>query len=206
MFLASFLFSLSGRILLPLASRGYGSRLFSEVEFQGSINSGQTLNTINVGFTVWSLQLYTSNDGITCLAAGLSNGNINIYNTNTFGLITSLTGHSLDVYDLALISKKNLLASSGADSTVRLWDFTTNTCKFILNGHGSLVLSLKVISAEILASGSFDATIKLWDVTTGQEIRTLTGHGDGITWSLDLYDSQTLVSGSIDNTIKFWNW
>jgi WD40 repeat protein len=172
-----------------------------------SINTGQSLNTIIVGFSVLSLQLFTNNQGVTCLAAGLENGNINIYNTNTYGLITSLTGHSSYVNDLALISTSNLLASGGDDYTVRLWDLTTNTCKYILTGHNDWVMGLKQITSDILASGSWDTTIKLWDITTGQEIRTLTGHTSAIYKSLDLINNgQTLVSGSLDQTIKLWNW
>ncbi len=90
---------------------------------------------------------------------------------------------------------------------VRVWNLTTNTCKFILTGHTDSVNGLKQITSSILASGSNDRTIKLWDIQTGQLLRTLTGHTSGIWWSLDLLNSQTLVSGgSYDGTIKLWNW
>jgi WD40 repeat protein len=100
------------------------------------------------------------------------------------------------------------LASSGSypDNTVRIWNLTTNTCKFNLTGHSDHVYGLKQITPSILASGSADRTIKLWDITTGQLIRTLTGHTGYIEWSVDLLNSQTLVSGSGDRTIKLWNW
>jgi WD40 repeat protein len=172
-----------------------------------SIKTGQTLNSLSSGKGVFSLQLFTNNQGVTCLAAGLdSPGDINIYNLNTFTFITSLVGHSETVFDLALVSTSNLLVSSSMDLTIRLWDLTTNTCKFILQGHTSNVYGLKVISSNVLASGSDDRTIKLWSINDGSLIRTLTGHTGTIVWSLDLYDSQTLVSGSYDQTIKFWDW
>jgi len=172
-----------------------------------SIKTGQTLNTLNVGKGVFSLQLFTNNQGVTCFAAGLdSPGDINIYNLNTFTFVTSLVGHSDTVFDLALISTSNLLVSSSLDKAIRLWDLTTNTCKFTLQGHNSAVYGLKVISSEVLASASDDRTIKLWSIKDGSLIRTLTGHTGTILWSLDLYDSQTLVSGSFDQTIKFWDW
>jgi len=98
------------------------------------------------------------------------------------------------------------LASSSDDQTVRIWNLTTNTCKFNLTGHTSPVYGLKQITPNILASGSFDRTIKLWDTTSGQLIRTLTGHTRVIYCSVDLLNSQTLVSGSEDQTIKLWNW
>jgi WD40 repeat protein len=99
------------------------------------------------------------------------------------------------------------LASSSLDETVRIWNLTTNTCKFILKGHIDQIYGLKQITSSILASGSGDKIIKLWDITSGQLIRTLTGHTNDIGWSVDLLNNgQTLVSGSGDGTIKLWNW
>jgi WD40 repeat protein len=179
-----------------------GSSLFTSIKFintdtvaSGDQNGVIQIFSINTGILilwydglsgVFSLQVFTNNEGVTCLAAGYGNGNINIFDANTYWFKTSLTGHTSSVYDLAMISDKNLLASSSGDATVRLWDLTTNTCKFELNGHGSSVLVLKVISSDILASGSWDQTIKLWDITSGQLIRTLTGHTSNIHLSLDL--------------------
>jgi WD40 repeat protein len=143
------------------------------------------------------------------LAAGLGNpGDINIYNINDGNLVSSLKGHTSLVNDLVQLSA-DLLASSSCfpDHTVRIWDLTTNTCKFILTGHTNSVYGLRQITPSILASGSHDTTIKLWDIITGTLIRTLTGHTEWIGWSVDLLNSQTLVSGgSLDQTIKLWNW
>jgi WD40 repeat protein len=166
-----------------------------------SMATGQTKRTIQTNQWVSSLKLLNTNIH---LAAGLLNGDINIFNINDGNLVSSLKGHSDWVRDLVQISA-DLLASS-EDKTVRIWNLTTNTCKFILTGHIYGVDGLKQITSSILASGSFDSTIKLWDITTGQLIRTLTGHTNAIWWSIDLLNSQTLVSGSQDQTIKLWNW
>jgi WD40 repeat protein len=165
--------------------------------------TGQTKRTIQTYDYVASLKLLNTNIH---LAAGLESGDINIYNINDGNLVSSLKGHTNRVRDLVQISA-NLLASSNWDKTVRIWDLTTNTCKFILTGHTNQVYGLKQITPNILASGSSDTTIKLWDITTGQLIRTLTGHTSAILCTVDLLNSQTLVSGSYgDQTIKLWNW
>jgi WD40 repeat protein len=90
------------------------------------------------------------------------------------------------------------------DKTVRIWNLTTNTCKFILTGHTSSVWGLKQITSSILASGSWDTTIKLWNIKSGKLIRTLTGHTSGI--YVELINPQTLVSASHNGEIKLWNW
>jgi WD40 repeat protein len=172
------------------------------VTVTGQNHNFYSKRTIQINQRVWSLTMLNTNIH---LAAGLGNGDINIYNINDGNLVSSLKGHTSVVNDLVQISA-DLLASTSSDKTVRIWNLTTNTCKFILTGHTRDVYGLKQITSNILASGSMDRTIKLWDITTGQEIRTLTGHTNSIGWSIDLLNSQTLVSSSLDETIKLWNW
>jgi len=167
-----------------------------------SLTTGQTKRTIQTNQLVWSLKLLNTNIH---LAAGFYLGDINIYNINDGNLVSSLKVQTYYVYDLVQISA-DLLASSSSDKTVRIWNLTTNTCKFILTGHTYGVIGLKQITPSILASGSMDKTIKLWNIATGQLIRTLTGHTDWVYCSVNLLNSQTLVSGSLDQTIKLWNW
>jgi WD40 repeat protein len=174
-----------------------------------SIPTGTTQMTINTGQDVWSLSML--NDG-SHLASGLFSGNVNIYNINTGSLKASLKGHTGKVNDLALFttndkSKSDLLASSSDDSTIRIWNLTANTNRFILKVHTSAVAGLKKVSSDVLASGSMDKSIRLTNITSGQLIRTLNGHTDRIEWGLDLVedDGKTLVSGSFDASLKFWN-
>jgi WD40 repeat protein len=168
-----------------------------------SPTTGQTKRTIQTNPFVMSLKLLNTNIH---LAAGVG-VEINIFNLNDGYLVSSLKGHTSSyIYDLVQISA-DFLASSSNDQTVRIWNLTSNTCKFILTGHTSYVYGLKQITPNILASGSRDGTIKLWDITTGQLIRTLTGHTSSIYLSVDLINNgQTLVSGSEDKSIKLWNW
>jgi WD40 repeat protein len=173
------------------------------------LNTGVTIRTFtnaqNQYQNVFSLKLLTN--GI-YLAAGLSSGDIFIYNINDGSQITTLYGHTNQVNDFELImsNEYSFLASSSSDLTIRLWNLTTNTCKFIMNGHSSNVIGLKFISSSyILASSSEDYMIKLWNITSGQIIRTLAGHLSGVMWSIDLYKEQTLISGSYDYTIKQWS-
>jgi len=176
-----------------------------------SIASGTTQMTINTGQDVWSLSML--NDG-SHLASGLFSGNVNIYNINTGSLKASLKGHTGKVNDLALFttndnSNNDLLASSSDDSTIRIWNLTANTNRFILKVHTSAVAGLKRVSPEVLASGSMDKSVRLTNITSGQLIRNLYGHTDRIEWGLDVVedddDGQTLVSGSFDASLKFWN-
>jgi WD40 repeat protein len=172
-----------------------------------SIKTGETKLTISTGDIVYSLKLFSNGFHLAC---GIQSGNINIYDINNNGsLISTLVGHALSygVNDLILLNN-DLLASSSSDRTIRIWNLTTNSTKFILQGHTSNVNGLKLVSSEILASGSTDIEIKLWNITNGKCIRNLTGHTGYIYNSIDLFksNSQTLVSGGYhDRLIKIWN-
>ena len=168
-----------------------------------SLSSSQTKLTITISSYIFSLKLLNNKIH---LAAGVSS-NIYIYNINDGRLISTLIGHTDGIKDLVQISDSDLLASSSIDGTVRIWYLTTNTCKFILNGHTSYDFVLKQISSDLIASGSIDQSIKVWNITDGTLIRTLLGHTSYVYWSLDLINNgQTLVSGSFDQTIKTWDW
>ncbi len=109
------------------------------------------------------------------MASGLDNYKINIYNTNNGTLVSTLSGHTKLIEDLALINNGNLLASSSDDSNVCIWNLTTFAKKFTLTGHTSYVYGLNIISSEILVSGSADQSIKLWNTTSGNLIRSIMG-------------------------------
>ena len=70
-----------------------------------SIATGETLKTINVTEFVNSIKVLSN--GIH-LAAGLISGNINIYNLNTGGLISTLIGHTNWIEDLILTNTSNI--------------------------------------------------------------------------------------------------
>jgi WD40 repeat protein len=174
-----------------------------------AISTGLALQKIPFGTYVWSLQVLSN--GIHFAAGIGSNNNVNIYSLDTGDLVRSLQGHTSAIWNLALISGNNgeLLASASNDGTLRLWNLTSNTCKFILQGHSTGVVVSKQITSDVLASGAYDATIKLWNITSGNLIRTLTGHSNYIFNSIDLLSNggqSILVSGSWDQTIKLWNW
>jgi WD40 repeat protein len=71
-----------------------------------------------------------------------------------------------------------LIATSGDDTTVRLWDATTGRQRHRLD-HGGWVRAVAVSpDGRTVASSSLDDTVRLWDAATGREIYKLAGHGD----------------------------
>ena len=198
----------TGHTDLVLSLESINSDLLASGSQDGSIhiwflNTGELKRKIQALSPVSRLKLL--NNGV-YLVASFFQSVLNIFDIRTGGNINYMMGHSSLIFDLELIVNSNLLASSSDDLSIRLWDLTSQTCKFILTGHTDAVYGLKLISAEILASSSIDNTIKFWNITNGALIRTLTGHTSSILWSIDLInDAQKLVSGSMDQSIIMWD-
>jgi hypothetical protein len=96
---------------------------------------------------------------------------------------TYLKGHYGQVKAVCGVSVDGmtLVATAGADHTVRLWNPRTGEQVEILNGHRDRVNTLCVVTCDDnaqLASGSDDGTVRLWNLRTGQEVRELRAEGD----------------------------
>lgn len=66
------------------------------------------------------------------------------------------------------------VVSGSLDTSIRVWDVETGTCKHTLMGHQSLTSGME-LRDNILVSGNADSTVKVWDIITGQCLQTLSG-------------------------------
>ena len=144
------------------------------------------------------------------LASGSTDKTIKLWNVEPenkqISLIKTLQGHTTAITSVTFHPfQNNLLASSGINGKIRLWNINTGECR-IFPGHSNWVWSLAFSQdGQTLASASFDNTIKLWDIITGECKQNLIGHGKevyGISWN---YDGNLLASSSADETIKIWD-
>jgi WD40 repeat protein len=121
------------------------------------------------------------------------------------------------ISDVKYSPNGQIVASSGTDNKIKLWDAQTGELIRTLSGHTNDVSCIAFSSdSQIIASGTggFDASeesnIKLWQVSDGSLIRTLEGHGEWV-YDVDfLPGGQYLVSSGREDTsplelkIKFW--
>lgn len=123
-----------------------------------------------------------------------------------FRYLKTLRGHSRSVYSIAFSPNGQILASSSADTTIKLWNLYSRQEICTLRGHVNSVLSVAISpDGQTLVSGSADARIKLWNLHTRQEICRLHGHTHSVNSVAISPDGQILATGSADATIKLWN-
>ncbi|MBD2775277.1 eIF2A-related protein [Iningainema tapete] len=129
--------------------------------------------------------------------------------------IATLTGHQEKVFSvnfspnpptpLAKGGEGGLIASAGADNTIKIWRMEDRKQIATLAGHTASVNSTSFSPDGLtLASGSNDSSIKLWSLES-KEMKTLIGHTAAVYGIGYSPDGKTLASGSGDNTIKVWN-
>jgi WD40 repeat protein len=98
-----------------------------------------------------------------------------------------------------------LLATGGADASVRLWDIAARTQLALLTGHTAEVYSLAFTPDGLrLVSGSGDSTARIWDVEKKALLKTL-DHVGAIRAVAVSPDGKTVVTAGDDMAVQFWD-
>ena len=176
------------------------------------VQSGQARQLLQ-GHTNHSAAVTFSPDGKTLATANADNA-VRLWN---MGAILSkggqpgtepkpqrLLGHTDGVMAVKFHPDGRLLASSGHDHAIYLWDCQTTQPLRTLLGHSGCVRDLAFTpDGQTLASGSYDLTACLWDIQTGRLRKTLHGHKDWIL-SLAISPDGTLLATASD-TVRLWD-
>jgi WD40 repeat protein/predicted Ser/Thr protein kinase len=141
------------------------------------------------------------------LLAGSYGGNqVGLWETETYRLVGTLTGHKGTVLWVAFSADGCRLASGGADSLIKVWDVAAKECRLTLRGHANEVFAAVFHPTEPrIASGGRDRLVRLWDAATGAELVRLPGHTDYVYSLAFSPNGKTLASASGDGTVRLWD-
>ncbi|KAF9207114.1 hypothetical protein BGZ49_001162 [Haplosporangium sp. Z 27] len=140
-------------------------------------------------------------------AVGLSNGNVNLYDTSDWRRINELQCESEGVRCLAFSATSDRIATGNEDKTVQLWDVESGSRIHTLQGHPDRI-DVVVFSPngnQIASAGESDETLWVWDIETGVSVHVLKGHIIGIATIAYSPDGTQLASAGWDEVLRLWN-
>ena len=137
------------------------------------------------------------------------NGSIELWDSRTGQMRTSLGGHLGGTTSLAVHPNGRWLASSGSDRTVKIWEISSGRILKTLRGHEATIFSLSFNeTGDRLASCDFNAVTKIWDVETGTEVQGSEGGwaAHGIAFGANNLVAVALqVSRAGEGAISLWD-
>ncbi|MEW6403750.1 MAG: hypothetical protein AB1649_18300 [Chloroflexota bacterium] len=139
------------------------------------------------------------------LALGLSNGRIQVLETETDGREVDIASSGI-TYALAFHPDGGILAAGTSDYRVILWNTQTWEILATIQGHPNPVLDIAFSpDGKTMASASF-GMIRLFDFEQGQprEREVLKGYGYGVSDITFSPDGESLVSAS-KNSVLIWH-
>jgi len=161
--------------------------------------------------TRWVISCDISRDGRTLVTAGGDSllyrpGDVCAWNLADGVRSGEFAGHPTSVWAVRLSADGTLLATSGYDGLVRIWDVATRQPKHDLKKHKGWARTVAFSpDGKRLASGGEDGSVILWDATSGAELKSIAAHEGGVLCLAFSPDGATLASGGSDKAVKLWN-
>jgi WD40 repeat protein len=173
-------FSSDGKFLLTVGSH------YSSLLLLWDVHSGQQLRTVETGLSNIATAIFFPNKHSVAVASEDGISIWDICNGKRENLIFKGSG---PVSSLAFSPRGDLLASSGPDGQIRIWDMETASVVRTLSGDPRSAASLLFVQPTgqqgigplTLISSTYSST-KLWDPIAGQPLATLVSPGDESDW------------------------
>jgi WD40 repeat protein len=118
-------------------------------------------------------------------------------------------GHSGPISDLLNIKEHSMLASSGLDGRICLWDINKEKFLKFLNNDNKLksISSLAWIKdLSTLLSGGIDHEIHVYNTYVTEKIYSIKGHTNPISQVKWLEDSYEVFSADVAGIVKIWDY
>ncbi|MEB3213677.1 MAG: GUN4 domain-containing protein [Leptolyngbyaceae bacterium] len=145
------------------------------------------------------------------IAAGLSNGTVRLWRTDTGQLVRTLSGHQYAVRAIAISADGTRLVSASSDQTIKLWDVQTGQLirTMQLNDSAGIVHTVRISpDGRRLALATGHNLLQLRDLTTGSIVRTFVDETTNQPNWMPLAfspDGRFLATSDIDHSVKLWN-
>ncbi|HOP03583.1 MAG TPA: caspase family protein [Tenuifilaceae bacterium] len=106
----------------------------------------------------------------------------------------------------AVSNDGNLIATSGNDNNIIVWNILSGTIFRKLTGLNELTKAIAFsYDGRSLITGGKDSKVCVWDIDKGQLRYSLTGHSDDVNAVSVNFDNSLAASGSADKSIIIWD-
>ena len=122
-------------------------------------------------------------------------------------LLRTLSGHQGHAYNVTFSPDGTRLATTGQDTTVKIWDRVTGAEILTLEGHQDQVFGLDYSpDGTRLATTGYDGDVIIWDAETGKEILRIPAHeGEAVVVYFSPDGTRLVTNGLYDGKIKIFD-
>ncbi|CAD8067799.1 unnamed protein product [Paramecium sonneborni] len=140
------------------------------------------------------------------LLVGLHSGEIQMIDYRYGRTINEFFEHEGPVRSVQFHQSLCLFVSGSDDFTVRVWNYKTKKCQFVLRGHLDFVRCVNFHSElPWCVSGSDDSTSRIWNYQSRQMIAIVTGHSHYVMHCEFHPSKDFMITCSLDQTIRLWS-
>lgn len=131
---------------------------------------------------------------------------IQVLDIKTLKRVRAFGGHRGVVTSAAFSPDGSLLATSGYDHDVRIWNLSDGTLKAILKGHDNFVEGIAFLSdGKRLISAGDDPALRVWDVDSHECLAILRGGSGRCPMMTISPDERIVATCGTDGAVRSWS-
>lgn len=153
------------------------------------------------------------------IVAGLSDGDIQVWDTATGKSLRRWNAHEAEIKAIAISSERQFLITGSTDRTVKVWELNSGKLLQTLNltageTAATAVQALQISSDSRRVAVATERSIQLWDTLAGKLVKVVVKLSPQQAQSLSaalpfsmafVPNSANLATLDTDNSIKLWN-
>jgi len=130
---------------------------------------------------------------------------IKVFFDDTLKFFLSLYGHSLPALALDASDDDTILASGGADKTIKIWGLDFGDTHKTLYGHTDSITDLRFVRrTHNFFTSSKDGSVRFWDGDRFEQILSLNGHTAELNCLAVSRTGAFVLSGGMDRQVRVW--
>ncbi|KAL7428600.1 hypothetical protein ACHAXH_001719 [Discostella pseudostelligera] len=130
---------------------------------------------------------------------------IKVFFDDSLKFFLSLYGHKLPVLAFDSSSDDTILASGGADKSIKIWGLDFGDTHRSLYGHDDSITDLRFVKrTHNFFTCSKDRTVRFWDGDKFHQILLLRGHASEVNSLAVSSNGSFVLSGGMDRQVRVW--